>query len=116
MFDFLKALFFIIFINQAVCIPICEERKNNCYKCDYISQLCIKCSKGIYTPDKNGVVREQKNVLLVEIIAKNVKKIQYYVKYVKKDIFQMKMGDVLIQIIVKYLKEESVLNAKMTIF
>ena len=54
MFDFLKALYFIIFINQAICIPICEERKNNCYKCDYINQLCIKCSKDIYTPDKNG--------------------------------------------------------------
>ena len=45
---------FLLFFKYIICSQICEEGKNNCVKCDYINQLCIKCNKDIYSPDKNG--------------------------------------------------------------
>ena len=44
----------IILIKGILSIPNCEEGKNNCTKCDYINQLCIKCNKDIFIPDENG--------------------------------------------------------------
>ena len=61
---FLKPLIYLIFIIKTICIPICEERKNNCLKCDYINQLCIKCSKDIYAPDKNGGCDKAKKCII----------------------------------------------------
>ena len=57
---------------------------------------------------KMVVVKEQKSVMLELIFVKNAKMIQVYAKFVKKDIFQMKMVDALILIIVKYLIKENV--------
>ena len=51
---YLFFLFFLLFIKITICTPICEEGKNNCTKCDYITQLCLKCNKDIFVPDKNG--------------------------------------------------------------
>lgn len=47
-------LLFLLLIKIAICTPICEEGKNNCTKCDYITQLCLKCNKDIFVPDQNG--------------------------------------------------------------
>ena len=44
----------ILFFECIICARICEEGKNNCLRCDYINQLCIKCDKDIYSPDRNG--------------------------------------------------------------
>ena len=44
----------LIFFQEIYLAPICEERKNNCAKCNYINNLCIKCDKEIYIPDENG--------------------------------------------------------------
>ena len=45
---------FILFFEYIICSKNCEEGKNNCYKCDFLNQLCIKCDKDIYSPDENG--------------------------------------------------------------
>ena len=46
-------LILLILIQQIISNP-CIEGKNNCTKCDYINQLCIKCNKDILIPDENG--------------------------------------------------------------
>ena len=49
-----------IFINIFLIIypiissPSCQVGINNCSKCDPRTQLCIRCSKDIYSPDENG--------------------------------------------------------------
>ena len=45
---------FILIIKQAIFLPLCKEGKNNCTKCNYLTNLCIKCDKDIFIPDLNG--------------------------------------------------------------
>ena len=49
--------FYIIFLVKILSIfsdPNCEEGKNNCLLCNPITNLCHKCDKNIFKPDKNG--------------------------------------------------------------
>ena len=57
-------LFFLILIEQEISVPFCEEGKNNCTKCDYITQLCIKCNKEVLSPDNNGGCEGAKKCVL----------------------------------------------------
>ena len=57
-------LFLVILIKIITSFQICEEGKNNCNKCDYIKQICIKCNNDIYIPDEKGGVNLPENVLL----------------------------------------------------
>lgn len=48
--------YLILFINIILIYtaPSCEEGKNNCLKCNPVTNLCYKCDKNILTPDDNG--------------------------------------------------------------
>ena len=51
----IKRFIFYCFIIKLVSTePVCEEGQNNCKKCNYLNNLCFKCTKDIYKPDKNG--------------------------------------------------------------
>ena len=54
MSKYLISFLLLILIKQIISIPNCEIGKNNCIKCDYISQLCFKCNQDIFIPDENG--------------------------------------------------------------
>ena len=54
MSKYLISLLFLILIVKIISFPICEEGKNNCTKCNYITQLCLKCDKDVLIPDDNG--------------------------------------------------------------
>ena len=47
---------FILYIvfNYIISEPICLGGQNHCLRCNTITNLCIKCDKDIYVPDKNG--------------------------------------------------------------
>ena len=48
-------LFYLITIfNYVISEPICLGGQNHCLRCNTITNLCIKCDKDIYKPDKNG--------------------------------------------------------------
>ena len=47
-------IIFLILIQGAFLVPKCEEGKNNCLKCNYLTKLCAQCAKSIYIPDENG--------------------------------------------------------------
>ena len=47
-------LFSLLLFKFTLSIPHCEIGINNCTKCNYMTNLCIKCSLDIYIPDKNG--------------------------------------------------------------
>ena len=64
MSKFLFNLIFLILIKDIINNPNCEEGKNNCTKCDYINQLCIKCNKDIFIPDENGGCKGAKKCLV----------------------------------------------------
>ena len=51
-----KYFYIILFINilSIFSDPNCEEGKNNCLLCNPITNLCHKCDKNIFKPDKNG--------------------------------------------------------------
>jgi len=40
-------------LNLVILLP-CKEGSNNCTRCDPLTNLCIKCSLNIYSPDENG--------------------------------------------------------------
>ena len=51
-----KYILIILFINiiSIQSEPFCEEGKNNCLRCNPITNLCYKCDKSIYIPDDKG--------------------------------------------------------------
>ena len=51
-----KIISFIIFYisNIIVISPTCTENKNNCKKCNPLTNICVKCLVDNYTPDNNG--------------------------------------------------------------
>ena len=51
-----KIISFIIFYisNIIVISPSCTENKNNCKKCNPLTNLCVKCLVDNYIPDNNG--------------------------------------------------------------
>ena len=55
---------FILTIKQAIFFPFCQEGKNNCTKCNYMTDLCIKCNKDIFIPDSKGGCEGAKKCLL----------------------------------------------------
>ena len=62
-----KYIMFIIFLfllEEILLFPSCEEGKNNCLKCNYINNLCVKCNKNIYSPDQNGGCGNAKKCLM----------------------------------------------------
>ena len=50
----LMCYFLFFFLKIIFSEPICEERKNNCIKCNYLTKLCVQCEKDVYSPDDNG--------------------------------------------------------------
>ena len=48
-------LIFLLFLKLiSFSISICITDQNHCIKCNPMTNLCIKCEKNIYIPDKNG--------------------------------------------------------------
>ena len=49
-------IFFVslLIFNFVLLLPSCKEGKNNCNRCDPLTNLCIKCDLDIYDPDENG--------------------------------------------------------------
>ena len=41
-------------VHGILLVPFCEEGRNNCLKCNYISKLCDRCIKDIFSPDEKG--------------------------------------------------------------
>ena len=81
----IKFFFLISFLSLISFISsfTCEENVNHCLKCNPVTNLCYKCDLDIYTPDSNGGCRNSIIVKLVKIIAKNVQKMEIFVKLVK---------------------------------
>lgn len=51
----IKSFIFYFFIIRLILTePLCEEGANNCKKCNYLTNLCLKCENEIYKPDKIG--------------------------------------------------------------
>ena len=44
----------LIFIKSALLIPKCQERENNCIKCNPISNICHKCISEFFIPNSKG--------------------------------------------------------------
>ena len=57
-------LLIFILIESIFLLPFCEEGKNNCLKCNYISKLCSKCDKEIFAPDDNGGCQGAKKCII----------------------------------------------------
>ena len=53
MSNFIKIIL-LIFFQEIYLVPICQQRKNNCSKCNYLNNLCVKCDNEVYIPDENG--------------------------------------------------------------
>ena len=54
--EIMSTIFFILLtiLELYISLPICEEGKNFCAKCNPVSKLCEKCSKEVLIPDEQG--------------------------------------------------------------
>ena len=59
-------IFLLILINilSVYSEPKCEEGKNNCVKCNPITNLCLKCDKNVFVPDENGGCENSKKCVV----------------------------------------------------
>ena len=62
----LKFIFIIYYllINVNLSFQICIKGENLCSKCNYMTNLCIKCDLNIYIPDKYGGCEPSKKCIL----------------------------------------------------
>ena len=55
---------FILIIKQVIFLPLSEEGDDYCVKSNYLTKLCIKCEKDIFTPNLKGGCEGAKKCIL----------------------------------------------------
>ena len=98
---------FLIVYEMFNCLP-CTDGKNFCNRCNPVTKLCAQCKYDVFIPDEDGGCKGSQKCVNGENFCSECEDDKKNVKFVKKVICQMKMADVLIQIIVKYLLKEYV--------